>query len=286
LLIAAVKLALLAPLVVASLVLCASILNLHYDGAASDRPGFLNRLSLRLHGSFLLIALLALIFVPKLVRAFDPDGAGLTEAHPRSLLPFLVAFLAANFLLAISSRKTESLSYPANAQAAPAGTAAAADPHSPFAARSSDFRQPAFAFVLSLPALVLVASFNRILVEDVFGYQLPRQLMTGLSDLSGSSLWLSGAMLVLLFPFLEELLFRKYLWGALADRADFGVARATMFSAIAFAAFHPPTIWLPILTLGCLLGWVRWRSGRLADAIVIHQLYNLMILALFLGPAL
>jgi membrane protease YdiL (CAAX protease family) len=274
LLIAWLKLALLAPLVVASLVLCSSFLNLHYDGVASDQPGYLSKIALRLHGLFLLVALLALLFVPKLVRALDPDGAGFDDAHPRALLPYLVAFLVANFLLAICSRKAQSNFTRADPQAESAA-----------APKSKGFRQPAFAFVLSVPALFLVASFNRILMEDVFGYQLPRQLMIGLSELSGSSLWLSSAMLVLLFPFLEELLFRKYLWGALADRADFGVARATLFSAIAFAAFHPPTIWLPIFALGCLLGWVRWRSARLADPIVIHQLYNLMILALFLGPA-
>jgi CAAX protease family protein len=275
LLIAWLKLALLAPLVVASLVLCSSFLNLHYDGVASDQPGYLSKIALRLHGLFLLVALLALLFVPKLVRALDPDGAGFAEAHPRALLPYLVAFLVANFLLAWTSRPST---------AAPAPAPANRPPLEPVL-RSQGFRQPAFAFVLSLPALFLVATFNRILMEDVLGLELPRQLLAGFAHLDGPSLWISASLVVLLFPLLEELLFRKYLWGALAVRTDFGVARATLFSALAFAAFHPPTIWLPIIALGCLLGWVRWRSARLADPIVIHQLYNLMILALFLGPA-
>ena len=101
---------------------------------------------------------------------------------------------------------------------------------------------------------------------------------------------LLGALIVLLAPFVEELLFRGVLLAALGERLPLRAAVA--LSVALFALAHLPDTgghWqvLPGLVLLALgLTWLRLRSGSLLPGCAAHALYNASVLALALLPLL
>ena len=78
---------------------------------------------------------------------------------------------------------------------------------------------------------------------------------------------------IVLAPLFEETLFRGVLLPALGRRLGAGVA--VVLSAALFAAAHLSlTELVPLFLLGCGLGWLRLRSGRLATSVLMHALWN------------
>lgn len=76
-----------------------------------------------------------------------------------------------------------------------------------------------------------------------------------------------------LAPLFEETLFRGVLLPVLARRL--GPLPAVLGSAVVFALAHLSLSELvPLLVLGVGLGWLRWRSGRLAASVLMHALWN------------
>jgi len=76
-----------------------------------------------------------------------------------------------------------------------------------------------------------------------------------------------------LAPLFEETLFRGVLLPVLARRL--GPLPAVLASAAVFALAHLSlTELVPLLVLGVGLGWLRWRSGRLAASVLMHSLWN------------
>ena len=81
------------------------------------------------------------------------------------------------------------------------------------------------------------------------------------------------AVLVLLAPAFEELLFRGFLLSAL-HRA-FGALAALVVSGAAFGLIHLQPAGLPTLTvLGLVLGLARLRTGSLLPPILMHAAWN------------
>jgi membrane protease YdiL (CAAX protease family) len=92
------------------------------------------------------------------------------------------------------------------------------------------------------------------------------------------------AVLGLLAPLAEELVFRGLLYGWLAGRWSNLVA--FVVSSLAFAAAHTePVHILLVLPLGFWFGWLRWRTGSLVPTIVAHMINNTIAVAAaaFLG---
>jgi membrane protease YdiL (CAAX protease family) len=77
-------------------------------------------------------------------------------------------------------------------------------------------------------------------------------------------------------PFAEEYLFRGLLFRAL-DR-EWGGWRAVVGSAAFFAIYHPPLSWLPVALLGIANALIFKKTGRLAPAVVLHMVYNAVVL--------
>jgi membrane protease YdiL (CAAX protease family) len=93
------------------------------------------------------------------------------------------------------------------------------------------------------------------------------------------------AVLGLLAPLAEELVFRGLLYGWLAGRWNNLVA--FIISSLAFAAAHTePLHILLVLPLGFWFGWLRWRTGSLVPTIVAHIINNTIAVsaAAFLSP--
>ena len=78
-------------------------------------------------------------------------------------------------------------------------------------------------------------------------------------------------------PAAEEYLFRGLLYRAL-DR-DWGGWRAVAGSAAFFAIYHPALSWLPVGLLGAANALLYKKTGRLAPAIVMHMVYNAVVLS-------
>jgi membrane protease YdiL (CAAX protease family) len=84
-------------------------------------------------------------------------------------------------------------------------------------------------------------------------------------------------MAVLIAPFAEEFLFRGLLYRAL-DR-EWGGWRAVLGSAAFFAVYHPMLSWPPVFLLGAVNAVLFKKTGRLAPAVLLHMVYNMIVLA-------
>jgi membrane protease YdiL (CAAX protease family) len=87
-----------------------------------------------------------------------------------------------------------------------------------------------------------------------------------------------AVMAVAFAPFAEEYLFRGLLFKAL-DR-EWGGWRAVIGSAAFFAIYHPPLSWLPVGLLGVANALLFKKTGRLAPAVVLHMIYNAVVVVL------
>jgi membrane protease YdiL (CAAX protease family) len=83
-------------------------------------------------------------------------------------------------------------------------------------------------------------------------------------------------MAVCIAPPAEEFLFRGMLYRAL-DR-EWGGWRAVFGSAAFFAVYHPALSWLPVALLGATNALLFRKTGRLAPAVVLHMVYNAVVL--------
>jgi membrane protease YdiL (CAAX protease family) len=77
-------------------------------------------------------------------------------------------------------------------------------------------------------------------------------------------------------PFAEEYLFRGLLFRAL-DR-EWGGWRAVVGSGAFFAIYHPLLSWLPVSLLGMTNALLFKKTGRLAPAVILHMIYNAVVL--------
>jgi membrane protease YdiL (CAAX protease family) len=77
-------------------------------------------------------------------------------------------------------------------------------------------------------------------------------------------------------PFAEEYLFRGLLFRAL-DR-EWGGWQAVAGSAAFFAIYHPALSWPPVALLGVINAMLFKKTGRLAPAVVLHMVYNAVVL--------
>ncbi len=82
---------------------------------------------------------------------------------------------------------------------------------------------------------------------------------------------------VVFAPFAEEFLFRGLLYRAL-DRS-WGGWRAMVGGAAFFAIYHPFLSWPPAMLLGMVNAWLFKATGWLAPAVLLHLIYNAMVLS-------
>lgn len=89
-----------------------------------------------------------------------------------------------------------------------------------------------------------------------------------------------GFALVVIAPLMEELLFRGFLFrGYAASRL--GVTGAILLTSVIWASMHiqyDVFYIVQIVVLGCVFGWIRWRSGTTLLTIILHALVNLTAL--------
>lgn len=137
-----------------------------------------------------------------------------------------------------------------------------------------------------LPALVLAVGGGFILGVAAHGYlaalkhipataEILRKSQEAMARLHGLRISY-GIMAVAFAPFAEEYLFRGLLFRAL-DR-EWGGWTAVVGSAAFFAVYHPALAWPPVFLLGVCNALIFKKSGRLAPAILLHMVYNAVVL--------
>jgi hypothetical protein len=97
--------------------------------------------------------------------------------------------------------------------------------------------------------------------------------------------WLGFALLVVLAPLSEELLFRGFVYGGLAG-SRIGPVGAILVSSGIWTVIHVQYTWLvmtQIFIYGVVFGVVRWRSGSLWPPMVTHGVVNLLAGIVFYG---
>lgn len=95
------------------------------------------------------------------------------------------------------------------------------------------------------------------------------------------TLMLLAVALVIAAPLMEEILFRGFLLPGYA-RSPIGLAGAILLTSAGWAVMHIQYEWYyigQIVVLGCVLGWLRWRSGSTILTITLHAIVNAAALA-------
>jgi hypothetical protein len=83
----------------------------------------------------------------------------------------------------------------------------------------------------------------------------------------------NAAVVVLVAPFVEELLFRGLGMGLLIPFV--GPVPAILVTGVAFGLAHGLVLGLPVLAIfGITLGWLRWRTDSVYPGMAVHALFN------------
>lgn len=80
-------------------------------------------------------------------------------------------------------------------------------------------------------------------------------------------------VLVIMAPLVEEILFRGIIYRSFCELLPAGFA--VVFQGMLFASVHGTFIWmLYAFFMGCLLGYVRKRSGSVRPCVLMHMVFN------------
>jgi len=131
--------------------------------------------------------------------------------------------------------------------------------------------------------LVLVPLLYDVLVRIAPGTFTEDRLTENAESLIGRAEGLGVALLIVMVcagaPLVEEITYRGMLQGALATRVADGWAVVVV--AVWFMLIHFRPVEYPgLLLFGLILGWLRWKSGRLGMPIAAHAAFNLTGLVL------
>ena len=141
---------------------------------------------------------------------------------------------------------------------------------------------------------VLAAPFVWAILFWVFDMPLARRLFEtdvwGLSDGAFLKLLLFA---VLIYPLLEEIVFRGALQGLLMERLSGkrlphwlgGLSLANLITSLVFAAMHlfnQSPLWAALIFIPSLVfGWAREATGGLLAPVLLHMFYNAGFYVLF-----
>lgn len=126
----------------------------------------------------------------------------------------------------------------------------------------------------------LLATAWRVLVF-LAGFEPPAELdVTRLFPVDAVGVAALFAIAVIVGPFVEEVVFRGVLYGALRNRV--GPGWGMWLSGTMFGLVHVDLLWLvvPTALLGVALAWLMEKTGSLWVSVVAHMAFNLAALVL------
>jgi membrane protease YdiL (CAAX protease family) len=129
--------------------------------------------------------------------------------------------------------------------------------------------------VLAFPVYIIVSTFFSNLAAQLFGVNLLQQQNIGYSNPNGFELTLTFLALVLLAPFVEETLFRGFLFKAF--RRTFGFWGGAVGVSLLFAVAHgQANVGIDVFVLSMFLCYLREKTNSLWPSIALHALKNLV----------
>jgi membrane protease YdiL (CAAX protease family) len=142
------------------------------------------------------------------------------------------------------------------------------------------------AVAVGLLCLPLVTGVN-LAVQSLLGEAIRNPQMEALAPegFSWTGLVLMLALVGVLVPFIEEVIFRGLLLGWLCKHLRF--VFAAPLSAVIFSVAHGLWQLIPALAvMGLVLAVMAWRSGSLWPSIIVHGVFNsVMTITLYAGLA-
>lgn len=129
--------------------------------------------------------------------------------------------------------------------------------------------------VLAFPFYLIITTFFSNLVAQIFGVDLTQQQDIGYSNPNGYELTLTFIALVMLAPFVEETLFRGFLFKAF--RRTFGFWLGAIVVSLLFAVAHgQANVGIDVFVLSMFLCYLREKTDSLWPSIALHALKNLV----------
>ena len=134
-------------------------------------------------------------------------------------------------------------------------------------------------------AVAIALSATATLVAKRLGLDLPQQDM--LKWIVGDTYSALTKTAIIIFavveaPFLEEIVFRRFLFRACHRYMP--LWPAMILSGGLFALMHANAlVFIPLVFVGCSFSWLYWRTGRLTAAMFAHFLFNATNVVLLLS---
>ena len=128
--------------------------------------------------------------------------------------------------------------------------------------------------------LLMVFSVFSSMVESIFFADRMQAYQLQLSQRFEANLWLLIVSLVIA-PVFEEWLFRKVILSKLEKKLTFEMSN--IISALLFAVAHLEWFILPYFLNGLVYGWVMKKNDNLYSAIILHGVYNLVVVLTFMN---
>jgi len=131
-----------------------------------------------------------------------------------------------------------------------------------------------YTYVSFLPILAIVF-FAILAISKIYDYSPPPEPIYELvfEEKRPLLLIIITSLITMLGPIIEEIFFRGFLYGALRKRMS--IFYSILISALFFSLLHTNLLgFVPILTLGMMLAYVREKTGSLVPSMAIHIMHN------------
>jgi membrane protease YdiL (CAAX protease family) len=126
---------------------------------------------------------------------------------------------------------------------------------------------------LAIVALVVIVAASAVLSQFLDAGDEQGLVPKGWDSSRALPFLANAAVVTLVAPFVEELLFRGLGYGLLTQFVL--PVPAVLITGFSFGLAHGLVLGLPVLTIfGISLGWLRWRTGSVYPGMIIHCLFN------------
>ena len=147
-------------------------------------------------------------------------------------------------------------------------------------------RDVLLAIVLALAVQFAYYAFFYLTGEDMTAGAIAQYRLETAAGTPHWSATLLGWPAIVCAPFVEESMFRGFLWRGW-EHSPLGAAGAWLLTSLVFAGYHIPVaigmqpalatmMLVQVFLLGLVLGWVRWRGGNTTATIIGHVAHNLV----------
>jgi membrane protease YdiL (CAAX protease family) len=135
---------------------------------------------------------------------------------------------------------------------------------------------------ISLIFIFLFSFVYVLALKYFFGIDAPSSKIEQLISNNNISSNILIAVTAVVAPFCEEIYFRGFLYQAF--KRNFGVLAGLFLSSLLFSLAHLEMYsFVPIMAIGWLLAYIFEKTKSIFTVIIIHSVYNLILISILLG---